>query len=202
MEAGGAQRRGGVAELQAQGTGRASSTRLSARLQGRRRRRQAARQSLCRTRALHRAAGAVRSLGRSVHPGRCRRRREPHRRRHDARDRQAALWRDLHRGVLRPYLPCHPGGLESGRARIRRRGGAQRLYPARLPEDAGARRAAVQDQRRIRQDRCRWRHRPLRRCRGRIARRSARGSSARCWPKRRQARRRAATPRWRNTPPT
>ena len=49
-------------------------------------------------------------------------------RRHDPRRRQAALRRDLDRGVLRPHLPRHPGGLELRLAAVRRRDGALARY--------------------------------------------------------------------------
>ena len=88
------------------------------------------------------------------------------RRRHDAGDRQAALRRHLDRGVLRPHLPRHPGGLELRLARVRRRDGA--LAPTscsprcKVPVLDGA---ARQDQRRVRQDRRRRdRRAPRRTC--------------------------------------
>ena len=65
-----------------------------------------------------------------------------------ARHRQAALWRDLDRGLLRPHLPRHPGGLELRRAAVRRpRRCARPTSCSRCLKVAGARRAAGQDQR-------------------------------------------------------
>ena len=176
---------------------------LSARLPGSSGRRQAARQPLCRAGALHRAAGDVRALRRADDPGRCRGRREPDGGRPDARHRQAAARRHLHRGVLGPYLPCHPGGLESRRARIPRAGGPERPYPARLPQGSGPGRAGGQDQRRIRQGRRRRRRLALRRGGGRLAG-GRRRHSRRCWGSRGAAQAGAGRRlrRWRNMRPT
>ena len=126
---------------------------LPARLQGGGRHRQAARQSLCRARALHRATGAFGPLGRAAHPARSGRRPGPDRGRHDPRPRQAALRGDLDRGLLRPHLPRHPGRLELRRAPVRRRDRAVGVHPPGRAAGSGARRPARQDQRRVREDR-------------------------------------------------